>query len=209
MLRYNVTQKILEELSDAEARAILFSSIKEERSAAELSELLHIPLSSVYKKLARLEWLTLITVTRTTMDFNKKRAKVYKSRISKANITIASPEPNTTLIPNKPTVVDEEPPTTQQNKFDVTQLIIKELNNDHSRSVLFSVRDEAKNSRTIALEQQLPLHTVSDTLARLEYLGLAEKYTINGKYTGKYKSRIAEASITIKDHEPLLALVEN
>ncbi len=210
MLRYNVTQKILEELADAESRSILFSSVKEERSAAELSEMLHIPLSSVYKKLTKLEWLALITVARTTIDTNRKRVRMYRSRIAEASIRIREPKPTTILVPNKRgATAPEAPEPPQQNEFDVTRMIIEELNDTRSRAVLFSVKDEAKNSRTIALEQQMPLSAVTDSLERLDYLGLLEKSVENGKGTGKYRSRISGASITINDPEPKLVLMEN
>lgn len=210
LLRYNVTQKILEELADAESRSILFSSVKEERSAAELSEMLHIPLSSVYKKLTKLEWLALITVARTTIDTNRKRVRMYRSRIAEASIRIREPKPITILVPNKrEATAPEAPEPPQQNEFDITRMIIEELSDTRSRAVLFSVKDEAKNSRTIALEQQLPLSAVIDSLERLDYLGLLEKGVENGKGTGKYKSRISGASITINDPEPKLVLMEN
>lgn len=210
LLRYNVTQKILEELADAESRAILFSSVKDERSAAELSEMLHIPLSSVYKKLTKLEWLTLMTVTRTAMDTNRKRVRMYRSRIAEANITIRDPEPTTILMPNEDRITAPntmEPP--QQNEFDISRMIIEELNNTRSRAVLFSIKNKAKNSRTIALEEQMPLSAVTDSLERLEYLGLLERSVEGGRDTGKYKSRISGASITIKNPEPVLVLMEN
>ena len=50
--KYDVSQRIIEALADTESRALLFTAINEEKSAAELSEINRIPLSSVYKKLA-------------------------------------------------------------------------------------------------------------------------------------------------------------
>ncbi|MFB5645540.1 MAG: ArsR family transcriptional regulator, partial [Nitrosopumilaceae archaeon] len=52
--KYDVTQKVIEALADAESRAILFSTIKKGKTAADLSYQLQIPLSSVYKKLTDL-----------------------------------------------------------------------------------------------------------------------------------------------------------
>ena len=60
--KYDVTQKVIEALADAESRSILFSIIRTGKTAAELSDQLKIPLSSVYKKLTDLEELTLIEV---------------------------------------------------------------------------------------------------------------------------------------------------
>lgn len=98
--KYDVTQKVIEALADAESRAILFSIIKKGKTAAELSDQLKIPLSSVYKKLTDLEELTLIEVEKWLISDKGRKFKVYKSRISKADITIKKPEPVLTLLPN-------------------------------------------------------------------------------------------------------------
>lgn len=98
--KYDVTQKVIEALADAESRAILFSTIKKGKTAADLSYQLQIPLSSVYKKLTDLEELTLIKVEKWLISDKGRRFKVYKSRISKADITIKKPEPSLNLIPN-------------------------------------------------------------------------------------------------------------
>ena len=215
LIKYNTSQRILEELADAESRSILFSSIIEERSAAELAEMLHIPLSSVYKKLNRLRHLALISVTRTVMDTNHKRNRMYKSNISEAIIHIKNrtPELEPTLDPilvaNKPGSVNESPVTLPETEFDVSRLIMDEMGNARSRAVLFSIRDKPKGSRTISLELQISLSTTQDILERLEYLGLAEKWTVDGEQTSLYRSCISEASIIIKDAEPVLGLVGN
>ena len=98
--KYDVTQKIIEALADAESRAILFSTIKKGKTAANLSYQLQIPLSSVYKKLIDLEELTLIKVEKWLISDKGRKFKVYKSRIRKADIIIKKPEPSLNLIPN-------------------------------------------------------------------------------------------------------------
>lgn len=98
--KYDITQKVLLSLADAEARAILFSIVKKGKTATDLSYDLKIPLSSVYKKLADLEDLTLIKVERIVLSEKGRRLRVYRSRISKANISIRRPEPVLELIPN-------------------------------------------------------------------------------------------------------------
>ncbi len=98
--KYDVTQKVIEALADAESRAILFSTIKKGKTAADLSYQLQIPLSSVYKKLADLEELTLIKVEKWLISDKGRKFKIYKSRISKADITIKKSEPSLSLIPN-------------------------------------------------------------------------------------------------------------
>jgi len=98
--KYDITQKVIEALADSESRAILFSTIKRGSTAAELSVELKIPLRSVYKKLADLEELTLIKVEKWLLSDKGRKYKVYRSRISKADISIRKPEPILTLIPN-------------------------------------------------------------------------------------------------------------
>ncbi len=98
--KYDITQKVIEALADAESRTILFSIIKKGKTATELSEKYKIPLSSVYKKLSDLEELTLIYVEKWLISDKGRKFKVYKSRISKADISIKKPEPSLVLIPN-------------------------------------------------------------------------------------------------------------
>ena len=98
--KYDVTQKVIEALADSESRAILFSIIKKGMREAELSEKLKIPLSSVYKKLGDLEELTLIEVEKWLISDKGRKFKMYKSRISKADISIRKPDPVLNLVPN-------------------------------------------------------------------------------------------------------------
>ena len=98
--KYDVTQKVIEMLADAESRAILFSIIKKGKTAAELSVKHKIPLSSVYKKISDLQELTLIKVDSWQISEKGRRYKVYKSRIKNAEINIKKPEPNLVLTPN-------------------------------------------------------------------------------------------------------------
>ena len=79
--KYDITQKVIEALADAESRAIIFSIIRRGKTATELSSTLKIPLSSVYKKLIDLENLTLIEIEKTELSDKGKRFKIYKSRI--------------------------------------------------------------------------------------------------------------------------------
>ena len=98
--KYDITQKVIESLANAESRAIIFSIIRKGKTAAELSSALKIPLSSVYKKLTELENLTLIEIEKTVLSESGKRFKVYKSRINKAEILIKKPEPTLSLSAN-------------------------------------------------------------------------------------------------------------
>jgi len=98
--KYDVNQKVLEALADAQSRSILFSVIKEGKTASELAEEHKIPLSSVYKKISDLEDLSLIKVEKWILSDNGKKFKIYKSRISKADVSIRKPEPVISLSPN-------------------------------------------------------------------------------------------------------------
>jgi predicted transcriptional regulator len=98
--KYDVNQKILEALADVQSRSIIFSIIKEGMTALQLSEKYRIPLSSVYKKISDLEDLALIRIDKWVLSDSGKKFKVYKSRISRAEISIKKPEPMITLSPN-------------------------------------------------------------------------------------------------------------
>ena len=98
--KYDITQKVIEALANAESRAIIFSITRNGKTAAQLSTVLKIPLSSVYKKLTELENLTLIEIEKTVLSEEGKRFKVYKSRINKAEILIKKSEPTVSLSAN-------------------------------------------------------------------------------------------------------------
>ena len=70
----------------------------------ELSEAHRIPLSSVYKKISDLEDIALVKVDKLILSDNGKKFKIYKSRISKADISIKKPEPTIILTPNDQSV---------------------------------------------------------------------------------------------------------
>ena len=95
--KYDINQKIISALADSESRSILFSIIRKGKTAADLSESLKIPLSSVYKKLSDLEDLTLILVEKYMISEKGRRFKIYRSRITKAEITIKKLEPTLRL----------------------------------------------------------------------------------------------------------------
>ena len=98
--KYDITQKVIEALADAESRSIIFSITRKGKTASDLSLLLKIPLSSVYKKLSDLENLTLVHIEKTILSEKGRRFKVYKSRINKAEISIKKPEPTLSLSAN-------------------------------------------------------------------------------------------------------------
>ena len=91
---------MLEILSDVQARAILFSTITGSKTSIDLFDEHRIPLSSIYKKIADLEKAGLIMVEKRIISGNGKKFKVYRSRISGADITLRSLEPKINLRPN-------------------------------------------------------------------------------------------------------------
>lgn len=96
-----MNQKVLEALADAQSRTILFSIIKQGKTAQDLSERYRIPLSSVYKKISDLDNIALIKIEKWVLSESGKKFKVYRSRISRAEISIKKPEPVITLTPNE------------------------------------------------------------------------------------------------------------
>ncbi len=95
--KYDINQKIITALADSESRSILFSIIRKGKTATDLSESLKIPLSSVYKKLSDLEDLALILVEKYMISEKGRRFKIYRSRITKAEIIIKKLEPTLRL----------------------------------------------------------------------------------------------------------------
>ena len=98
--KFDITQRVIEALTDVQSRTILFSIIKNGKTATELSDKYKIPLSSVYKKLTDLEELSLIRVEQLLISESGRKFKVFKSRISKADIIIKTSEPILHLVPN-------------------------------------------------------------------------------------------------------------
>lgn len=96
---FDITQKIIELLSNVYARAILFSIKDDAKGVNQISKELQISISSAYKILTRLEDLALVTVERFYMD-DRKKIKMYRSRIGRVEIFISGMEPELMLYPN-------------------------------------------------------------------------------------------------------------
>ena len=101
---FDITQKIIESLSNVCTRAVLFSIKKESKDATQIAEELNISLSSVYKTLSHLEELALIDVEKFVISSEGKKIKHYKSRIGKVEITLNDTEPLLQLYPNEKTI---------------------------------------------------------------------------------------------------------
>jgi len=97
---FDITQKIIESLSNVCTRAVLFCIKNEAKDATQIADELKISLSTVYKTLSHLENLALIDVEQYVISSEGKKIKQYKSRIGKVEITIKNLEPILHLYPN-------------------------------------------------------------------------------------------------------------
>ncbi len=97
---YDITQKIIESLSNACTRAVLFSIKNESKDATQIADELKISLSTVYKTLSTLEDLALVEIDKFVISSEGKKIKQYRSRIGKVEITLENLEPTLNLYPN-------------------------------------------------------------------------------------------------------------
>lgn len=97
---FDVTQKIIESLTNVCTRAVLFSVKNEAKDATQISDELDISQSTVYKTLTQLEDLALIEIEKFVINGGKK-IKLYRSRIGQVNILIKDKMPILELYPNE------------------------------------------------------------------------------------------------------------
>ncbi len=97
---FDVTQKIIESLSNVCTRAVLFSIKNESKDATQIADELKISISTVYKTLSNLEELALAEVDKFVISAEGKKIKQYRSRIGKVEITLTDLEPVLNLYPN-------------------------------------------------------------------------------------------------------------
>lgn len=97
---FDVTQKIIESLSNVCTRAVLFSIKNESKDATQIADELKISISTVYKTLSNLEELALAEVDKFVISSEGKKIKQYRSRIGKVEITLTDLEPVLNLYPN-------------------------------------------------------------------------------------------------------------
>jgi len=97
---FDVTQKIIESLSNVCTRSVLFSVKNESKDATQIAEELKISLSTVYKTLSSLEDLALAEVDKYVISSEGKKIKMYRSRIGKVEITLDDLEPSLNLYSN-------------------------------------------------------------------------------------------------------------
>jgi|TARA_B100000959_G_C14960233_1_gene615486 predicted transcriptional regulator len=97
---FNVTQKIIESLSNVCTRSVLFSVKNESKDVMQIADELKISISTVYKTLSTLEDLALAEIDRYVISPEGKKIKLYRSRIGKVEITLDDLEPILMLHPN-------------------------------------------------------------------------------------------------------------
>lgn len=98
---FDVTQKIIEALTNVCSRAVLFSIRDTAKDATKIAEDLDISISTVYKTLSHLEHLALAEVEQFVFSEDGKKTKLYKSRIGKVEISMNGMEPVLNLYPNR------------------------------------------------------------------------------------------------------------
>ena len=99
---FDITQKIIESLSNVCTRSVLFSVKEQSKDATQIADELKISLSTVYKTLSTLEDLALVEISQYVISSEGKKIKQYRSRISKVEITLDNLEPSLNLYSNKP-----------------------------------------------------------------------------------------------------------
>ena len=98
--KYDVSNKILNEITNLESRHVLFAIMEYPKSIKAISAEQKIPLSSVYKRIQSLKECSLIY---EKVDFSKNghKARYYQSRIKDIEISITKFEPKIRFTKNK------------------------------------------------------------------------------------------------------------
>ncbi|MHA7646660.1 hypothetical protein [Nitrosopumilus sp. S4] len=98
--KYDISNKIFNELANLESRHILFSIIDKVKTVEDISRELKIPISSVYKKIHSLNDCSLIL---EKSDFSKKGHIViwYQSKIKDVKINLTKYEPIISFTKNR------------------------------------------------------------------------------------------------------------
>lgn len=97
---FDITQRIIESLSNVCTRSVLFSVKNQSKDATQIADELKISLSTVYKTLSTLENLALAEVDKYIISSEGKKIKLYRSRIGKVEITLGDMEPSLNLYSN-------------------------------------------------------------------------------------------------------------
>jgi len=98
--KYDISNKILNELTNLESRHILFATMKQPKSVQDISREQKIPQSSVYKRIESLKECSLV---HETADFSENGyiTRYYQSKIKDIEISITKFEPKIRFKKNK------------------------------------------------------------------------------------------------------------
>ena len=83
---FDVTQKIIESLSNVCTRAVLFSVKSESKDATQIAEELKISISTVYKTLSNLEDLALVEVDKFIISPEGKKSNYTEAELVKLRL---------------------------------------------------------------------------------------------------------------------------
>lgn len=97
--KYDIANKVLNELANLESRHILFSIIKHPKSVQEISNEERIPLSSAYHKIISLKECALID-EKTDFSDDGRITKYYQSKVKDIEISMTKFEPTITFTKN-------------------------------------------------------------------------------------------------------------
>ena len=100
----------------------------------------------------------------------------------------------------------------ESRKYNIDQMILKELSDLESRVILFSIVKSSKLPLQISHDNKMPQSTVYKKLHTLESLGLVcvEKIELISHAKSRYyRSTIREAEICVKKFEPIVNLIPN
>lgn len=79
-------EQILEVLADKYSRRILSATTKEELSALQLSDRLHIPTATVYRKIKALQEAGLLKAVKSVINPRGNEEKFYKSTVKRVAV---------------------------------------------------------------------------------------------------------------------------
>ena len=98
--KYDISNKILKELTNLESRHILFAIMKQPKSIQDISREQKIPLSSAYKRIESLKKCSLI---HEKVDFSESGyiTRYYQSKIKNIEISITKLEPKIRFTKNE------------------------------------------------------------------------------------------------------------
>jgi predicted transcriptional regulator len=97
---YDDAAKILQVLFDKISQKVLLSTIDSAKTVSEICFENRIPASSTYKKIKQLQHAGFIYVEKTSINRNRKKVVLYRSRIKSLNLTFDQNGMNLQVVKN-------------------------------------------------------------------------------------------------------------